>query len=290
MTKVLVDTAKLTSIADAIREKTGTTEKMKPAEMAPKIQAIQTNGGVDNFDTFLESATIGPLTINAESIRDGAFYLDSDAPTISFNLKCPKLKTVGVSAFRNGSLQKVVSFDEFTAPLLETVNNRSFYGAFFKKYDFSSLKNIGDYAFSSYNTVSLTNDDVFVLEKAERIGSSAFENRKLKNVVIGENTTVGAVFEASSFINSTIEVLVCNNVSKINMMAFYRSKLSTLVIKGTTVAQLASTSAFDSTPIASGTGNIYVEDNLVEEYKKATNWAVFIDQIKPLSEYTEVSL
>ena len=36
--------------------------------------------------------------------------------------------------------------------------------------------------------------------------------------------------------------------------------------------------------IIRGTGYIYVQDNLVEQYKSATNWSTYADQIKPLSE------
>ena len=32
---------------------------------------------------------------------------------------------------------------------------------------------------------------------------------------------------------------------------------------------------------------IYVPDDLVENYKTATNWSVYASQIKPLSEYVE---
>lgn len=50
------------------------------------------------------------------------------------------------------------------------------------------------------------------------------------------------------------------------------------------VAQLAVTNAFENTPIANGTGYIYVPDDLVESYKTATNWVTYADQIKGLSE------
>ena len=48
---------------------------------------------------------------------------------------------------------------------------------------------------------------------------------------------------------------------------------------------LADGYAFYSTPIASGTGYIYVTDSRVAELKAATNWSAFAAQIRPLSEY-----
>lgn len=62
--------------------------------------------------------------------------------------------------------------------------------------------------------------------------------------------------------------------------------LNTLICEATTPPSLG-TSAFRNTPIASGTGYIYVPDASVDAYKAATNWATYADQIKPLSEYTE---
>lgn len=47
MSKVLVNETSLTSIADAIREKNGTTETYKPGEMGAAIAAIETGGGED---------------------------------------------------------------------------------------------------------------------------------------------------------------------------------------------------------------------------------------------------
>ena len=60
--------------------------------------------------------------------------------------------------------------------------------------------------------------------------------------------------------------------------------LDTLILRKSSVIPLAATGAISSTPIASGTGYIYVPDNLVESYKTTTNWAYYAAQFKPLSE------
>ena len=288
MAKVLINETNLTNIAEAIRGKTGETAKMKPAEMAGKINGIQTGGGEDAFSKFLESANPGPLTINAETIREGAFCFSYDYASIpTYDFICPNLKTVGKSAFRPGAMRGTPVFNKFIAPKLETVGPYSFYNALFKKYDFSSLKTIGEYAFGGYDNYNFSSDNIFIGEKVESIGDNAFENRPIKKAVIGEKTTNPTTFGGTCFSNSQLETLICNNVSTFYTMAFWKSKLSTLVIKGATVPQLTSTSVFGNTPIADGTGSIYVPDALVEQYKVATNWAIYADQIKPLSEYTE---
>ena len=53
------------------------------------------------------------------------------------------------------------------------------------------------------------------------------------------------------------------------------------------ICTLSNSDAFKVTPIANKAGYIYVPDELVEQYKKATNWSVYASQIKPLSAYTE---
>ena len=54
--------------------------------------------------------------------------------------------------------------------------------------------------------------------------------------------------------------------------------------KNPKVCTMSASDVFYNTPIYSGKGFIYVPDALVEDYKKATNWAFHANQIKPLSE------
>lgn len=66
------------------------------------------------------------------------------------------------------------------------------------------------------------------------------------------------------------------------------SKLTTLIIRhSNSVCVLNNAPALGSTPIANGTGFIYVPDDMVEAYKTATNWSSYASQIKPLSELGE---
>ncbi len=53
MANVFIENATLQNIANAIRNKTGKTEKMLPAEMPVEIESIEVGGGGDNYyDTF----------------------------------------------------------------------------------------------------------------------------------------------------------------------------------------------------------------------------------------------
>lgn len=75
--------------------------------------------------------------------------------------------------------------------------------------------------------------------------------------------------------------------------------LTKFVLYSETVCPLSKTNAFSGcyrilgivnetyNPEGLADGYIYVPDNLVEDYKAATNWSVYAEQIKPISELPE---
>ena len=90
------------------------------------------------------------------------------------------------------------------------------------------------------------------------------------------------------------------SVTKINQRGFsYCTVLKAVVLGGTSVCTLANTNGFNACYHILGTvdsidnpeglkdGYIYVPDNLVEQYKVATNWSTYASQIKPISELGE---
>ncbi|MBP3304941.1 MAG: leucine-rich repeat protein [Oscillospiraceae bacterium] len=73
----------------------------------------------------------------------------------------------------------------------------------------------------------------------------------------------------------------------IAMEAFHSCKvLTALILRNNRIVSLAATSAFQSTPIASGTGYIYAPSALIDSYKAATQWATYADQFRALEDYT----
>lgn len=122
--------------------------------------------------------------------------------------------------------------------------------------------------------------------------------------VLGDNVV------ADSIINGTITEFRDDNVNKIGVGVFYNckklilvdvpnvtsiesvacfgaSKLHTLILRANSVCTLANTVGLYDTPMYYGNGGIYVPDNLVDQYKSATNWSTFANTIKPLSELEE---
>lgn len=81
-----------------------------------------------------------------------------------------------------------------------------------------------------------------------------------------------------------------SNLQSIRYSTFYiNTKLVTLIIRTQVVAKLDKTSAFTGTPIASGTGYVYVPSALVNSYKSATNWSTYADQIRAIEDYPDIT-
>jgi hypothetical protein len=69
----------------------------------------------------------------------------------------------------------------------------------------------------------------------------------------------------------------------INTFAFrYCSELEALILGGDVLNPLGNTNAFNG---SNSNFIIYVNDNLVEDYKNATNWITHASRIKGISEW-----
>lgn len=162
---------------------------------------------------------------------------------------------------------------------------------------------IGKYAIRecrNLTTVSLPNVttiDIYGFQACEKlttinlpevttINNYAFEYCvALDNVVLPKTTTILAFAFSNCYALKTIDL---HKITRLEGYLFaYSRLLDTLIIRTETVCQLVNTSAFNSTPIASGTGYVYVPDDLAESYKSATNWSVYASQIKGISELGE---
>ena len=80
------------------------------------------------------------------------------------------------------------------------------------------------------------------------------------------------------------------NITSISTHAFINcSALTALILRSGSVCSLGATTVFTGSPIASGTGYVYVPDDLLDTYKTATNWVAHANQIKPISELEETA-
>ena len=145
-----------------------------------------------------------------------------------------------------------------------------------------ALTNINSYAF--YGCKSLTSID---LPACTSIGNNSFENcRTLTSIDLPVCTNINSYAFSGCTSLTSIDLPVCTSIGD---SAFDDcTKLTSIKLANTSkICTLSDSNAFNNTPIANKAGYIYVPDELVEQYKKSTNWSVYASQIKPLSEYTE---
>lgn len=147
--------------------------------------------------------------------------------------------------------------------------------------DFTNATSIGNYAMSGCMSLISVN-----IPNAAIIGRGAMQNcPSLTSVNMPNISTVdgGVLLNCISLKNLNMP-----NVTSIGENAMTNCiSLKKLKLSANQVATLANANALLSTPIANGTGYIYVPDELVDRYKTATNWSVYAEQIRPMSEYVE---
>lgn len=154
---------------------------------------------------------------------------------------------------------------------------------------------VGNYAFS--NCTSLTSVN---LPTCTSFGTYAFGVcSKLESISLPACTVVSGNMFSSCNKLASVDLSVCRSVGKNAFNGCY--SLTSVCIRSESMCNLVGTTAFTGCHHFLGTvsatynpdglkdGYIYVPDGLVDSYKTATNWSTFADQIKPLSEYVEVT-
>ncbi len=118
-------------------------------------------------------------------------------------------------------------------------------------------------------------------------GYTFFGNSSLERVNLPSLKTV----ESFSFQGcSSLTKLDFPVLTRMEGGMFYNcSSLEAVIIRTANRIPLNSlTQLFAGTPIASGTGYIYVPAALLDQYKAATNWSVFAGQFRAIEDYPEI--
>lgn len=167
-------------------------------------------------------------------------------------------------------------------------------------YSSDTLTSVGFGAFHSCTKLT----DVS-LPNATSLGGSAFNNcSALTSIEVPKVTsiTTQSFYACNSLTELNMPSLktigaqgvrACKKLARVDLGAITSigalsfdgcSLLDTLIVRTASLCTLVNTSALNGTKIASGTGYIYVQDNLVDSYKTATNWSTYASQIKGISE------
>jgi hypothetical protein len=272
--------------------------------------------------TKYASAQIKDENLKAENIAEGVEVLGiegtfrggidtSDATATSDDL------LLGKTAYANE--QKLVGtiedYDYSTSDEVKTDFDAYLEGELSKIYN-DRVTKIADFAFYSYTNLKSVNFPNVVTVEA-----GAFERcSNLKSIILPKATGPFGSTSNGAFAYSGIEYISLPSVTELKNRVFYTTSylhtihlpnlnsitgdafykcyaLKKLIIEQTeSVCVLKGTKPFEGcyhllgevnatyNPEGLKDGYIYVPDNLLEDYKTATNWSVFADRFKPLSE------
>lgn len=140
---------------------------------------------------------------------------------------------------------------------------------------------IGNSAFASCNNLT----EVYA-PAVDKILSGTFENcTSLVSVTLSRVT---AIASRSFYGCTSLRMMDFQKLTRIADSSVFAScsVFEALILRKEAVVSLGNKSSFTNTPIASGTGYIYVPTALIEDYKVATNWSTYAAQFRALEDYT----
>lgn len=282
-------TSKITKVANAIRAKGGSTDKMTLDEMATAVSNIKTgSSGYTWLDVygFLDDAMSYERGYSISRVSSLYKELENNLSVI------PGYAFAGRSINNGG---------EFVFEKATSINASAFYGSQFRSLSFPKVTKVDNNAFQNCMTPTIS------LPEATSVGSSAFQfSFNLKYLNLPKVSSVGDYLCASS--NNLKKVKLGGDIKTLDASSgwayFYScSKLTHVILSGNTVPSLKDASGLfgylTDTQTESGNAGygqmkkgcrIYVPQALLNDYKTATNWSVFADYILPIEEHQQECL
>ena len=165
-----------------------------------------------------------------------------------------------------------------------------------------------DYEVSNLDTSKITNmsNMFYNCTRLTNLDLSNFDTSNVTNMYMMFNRNVSLTsvnvsgFNTNNVTNMNSMFHQCEKLTKIDISSFTSEKLTlnasmfagcvkltTLIINNPNLFKMTNSNMLRDTPIESGTGYVYVPDDMVETYKSATNWNIYANQIKGMSELPE---
>lgn len=272
--------------------------------VAQVAETLRGGGSTAGDIDALVDKTITSLTSNAATVGEYACY----ACQALTNVNLPEALSIGDYAFYTDRSLKTL-----TAPKVKTVGQYAFISAALETIDLPECTEIKRNAFMSCASAQSVN-----LPKVQGVGYQSFMNAFSGASVEGVEVTLPACtyIDADAFLNTKITKLTLPAVTALSLNALRsmsrvtvidiggsptignnefsgNRSMSTLIIRGNSVALLNNTGAFADTPwvLESQGGTLYVPEALIEDYQAAANWSTILgrsyNNILPLegSEY-----
>lgn len=189
------------------------------------------------------------------------------------------IRTGGDTSVEDGLLEGTLSGD-YTNDRITAIKMYGFaYCTSLTSVNLPNVISASKYAFS--NCTSLISANLPKLETADTYMFSTCS--KLESAKFPFLTSVPNSMFSSCNNLVTVDLGVAASIGT-NVFNMNRN-LTQLILRSPTVATLAG-ALYASSPIALGTGYIYVPSALIDEYKTATNWSTYAEQFRALEDYT----
>lgn len=244
---------KINSLKSGIESVTGESY----SDLTSAVQGLKNGygqgGGEENQLHATLDGTLTSIDSNVSKIIDYACRGLSELETLDI----PNATSIGAYAFY--SCKKLISVN---AP---------------------NVKSIGTYAF--YGCSELTD---IIMPKVSSLGTYAFYKCDLRSINFPD---AAGITQNAFFQNQNLQRADFGVANKINQAAFANcSKLDTLILRLTSgICTLGTAnSSLQNTPIANGTGYVYVPSSLIENYKVATNWVNYANQFRAIEDYPDI--
>lgn len=270
MAKVVVSRELLDALAQHINAKAGATGAKTIAQMQAAVDALPVMTLAEYAQSGWPDSVLSDRGIT--SVREYAFCLDAQLQQVSM----PNLTTIAEGAFQGCvnlttfNFEKVATIDDYAfrnCPMLGSALELPAV-----KFGLTS----GRYAFQYCTAITSVSAPVTNL-----IPHSCFMRcASLESISFPQ---AGTLNDWCFSYCSALKEATLPAVKTFTRYVFANSALEKLVLPGGTVAKIAA-DTFQNTPIASGTGYVYVPDDLLESYKAAAHWSSIADKLKPLSE------
>lgn len=245
------------------------------AEYASVNVNVTASGDTSAEDGIIDGTLTEYRNDRITSIRDYAFYHNTYLISADF----PNVKTVGKYTF-------------YQCTNLTTLN-------------LQNVETLDNYALTDCNGITELS-----MPKIEHIKDSAVRGCSSLTMVNFPNLTTvdfGGFRYCAELININMPILYsinkyafegCKKLAKVDLPMAYGlyqytfgncTSLETLILRRPTMCALNDVKALYATPIANGTGYVYVPAALVDTYKSATNWSAYADQIRAIEDYPEIT-
>lgn len=196
-----------------------------------------------------------------------------------------------VTSIGNGTFAQCAQLTTANFPNVTNIDNNAFYPCVkLATALFPKTISIGNYAFRGCSKLAQMEFPLM-----ETMGTYSFyqcSSLVSVNLPLVQSITNNAFGACSKL--KTADFLSATNI---DANAFYKcSVLTTLILRNTNaICTLSDVNAFNGTPIASGTGYVYVprkwlsDTDPEKDYRRATNWSAYASQFRAIEDYPDIT-